>query len=39
MDMGNLFNPAGNIGIIGVYIPNNPASEDENEKHGNLILP
>ena len=39
MDMGNLVNPAGNIGIIGVYIPNNPASDDENEKHGNLILP
>ena len=39
MDMGNLVNPAGNIGIIGVYIPSNPAAEDENEKHGNLILP
>lgn len=39
MDMANLVNAGGNIGIIGVYIPNNPAAKDENEQNGNLILP
>ena len=39
MDMANIVNAGGNIGIIGVYIPNNPAAEDDNEKKGNLIFP
>ena len=39
MDMANIVNAGRNIGIIGVYIPNNPAAEDDNEKKGNLIFP
>ena len=39
MDMANLVNTGGNIGIIGVYIPNNPPAPDENEKQGNLVFP
>ena len=39
MDMAEIVNPAGNIGIIGVYTPSNPAADDQNERKGNLILP
>jgi glutathione-independent formaldehyde dehydrogenase len=39
MDMANIVNAGGNIGIIGVYIPYNPAADDDNEKEGNLIFP
>ena len=39
IDMANIVNPGGNIGIIGVYTPSNPAADDENERRGNLILP
>ncbi len=39
MDMANIVNAGGNIGIIGVYIPNNPLADDDNEKKGNLIFP
>lgn len=39
MDMAEIVNPGGNIGIIGVYTPSNPAADDQNERKGNLILP
>ena len=39
MDWANIVNARGNIGIIGIYIPNKPAEDDDNKKKGNLIFP
>ncbi len=39
MDMADLVNAGGNIGIIGAYVPKIPIAKEEYEKEGNLIFP
>ena len=39
MDIANVINIGGDVGVIGVYTPYNPAADDENEKQGHFVLP
>ncbi|HOB37535.1 MAG TPA: glutathione-independent formaldehyde dehydrogenase [Methanomassiliicoccaceae archaeon] len=38
-DLVNVVNPAGNLGIIGVYMPNDPRARNEQEANGLLTIP
>jgi glutathione-independent formaldehyde dehydrogenase len=39
MDIANLINAGGHLGIIGVYPKANPAADNEDEKQGNIMFP
>jgi glutathione-independent formaldehyde dehydrogenase len=39
MDIANVINAGGHLGIIGAYAGQNPAAENEQEKQGNLMFP
>ena len=39
MDIANVINAGGTIGIIGDYLKENPSAENDNEKHGRLVIP
>ncbi len=39
MDAGRLVNQSGHIGVIGVYVENDPKADNDNEKKGNLRVP
>ena len=39
MDISNVINAGGHLGIIGVYTQQNPSAEDEHEKQGDLMFP
>ncbi len=39
MDIANVINAGGHVGLIGVYPKSNPAAEDDNEKQGNIVFP
>ena len=39
MDIANVINAGGTIGVIGDYLKENPAAEDEHERQGHLMLP
>ncbi len=39
MDIANVINAGGHLGIIGVYPKANPAADNEDEKQGNIMFP
>ena len=39
MDIANIINAGGTVGVIGDYLKENPAAENEHEKQGHLLLP
>lgn len=39
LDIANVINAGGTIGIIGDYLKENPSADNENEKKGRLVLP
>lgn len=39
MDISNVINAGGHIGVIGVYSKQIPSAEDEHEKQGDLMFP
>jgi len=39
MDIANVINAGGSLGIIGVYPKANPAADNEDEKQGNIMFP
>lgn len=39
MDISNVINSGGHVGIIGVYTKQIPSAEDEHEKQGDLMFP
>lgn len=39
MDISNIINAGGHIGVIGVYSKQIPSAEDEHEKQGDLMFP
>lgn len=39
MDIANVMNACGHIGIIGSYTRSNPATDNEDEKQGNIMFP
>lgn len=38
-DLVNVVNPAGHLGVVGVYMPQNPKARNEQEKNGLLTIP
>lgn len=39
MDLARIINPTGSLGIIGVYLEQDPAGRTTDEKQGNLVVP
>ena len=39
MDLARIINPTGSLGIIGVYLEQDPAGKTADEKQGNLVMP
>ena len=39
MDIANVINAGGHVGLIGVYPKENPAADNEDEKQGNIMFP
>ncbi|WP_414468256.1 glutathione-independent formaldehyde dehydrogenase [Methanobacterium sp. ACI-7] len=39
MDIANIINAGGHLGIVGVYPQQNPAGETEDEQQGNMMFP
>ena len=39
LDLARIINPTGALGIIGVYLEQDPAGKNQDEQHGNLVMP